>query len=169
MALRLGVVLLAAIAIMGTALWLVRERDGGAESHIAVADAWTRPAAEADGTAAVYLRIENTGDAGDRLTDVETPVAAKAEMHSSRMEGDIMRMRPVDSIEILAGKRTDFAPGGLHIMLTGLKQSLKEGDRFPLTLVFDRAGRIGTEVIVHDRGPAAAGQGGMGGMHESQP
>ena len=166
MAIRLGVVFLLAAAIVAAALWLAGGSGGGGHSRIAVSGAWTRPVADTDGAAAVYLRIENSGDGGDRLIGVETPAAAKAEVHSSQMDGDIMRMRPVDSVEIEAGGAVALAPGAMHIMLTGLKQGLKDGDRFPLTLVFAKAGRVETEVAVGEKGPAADAVPAMPGMHD---
>jgi copper(I)-binding protein len=162
MTLRLTAVVLVAAAILGTALWLAREPQGEGRGRIAVTNAWARPGAEVGGTAAVYLTIENSGEASDFLTGAETPVAESAEVHASQMEGDIMRMRRLETLEIFAGERTAFAPGGLHIMLTGVKTKLAEGDRFPLVLIFDDAGRVGTEVAVHDQGGAVGG-GAMGG------
>ena len=166
MAIRLGAVFLLAATIVAAAFWLIDGRNGDGHSRIAVAGAWTRPFAGSDGAAAVYLRIENSGDGGDRLTGVETPAAAKAEVHSTQMDGDIMRMRPADSVEIGAGEAVALAPGDMHIMLTGLKQGLKEGDRFPLTLVFAKAGRVETEVAVGEKGPAADAMPAMPGMHD---
>jgi len=156
MNLRLGAVVLLGVVILGLAFWLDRQGEG--ESRITVADAWARPVPEAGGTAAVYLEIENGGEAGDVLRVAQTPVAAKAEIHASRMDGDIMRMRRLDSLEIDAGKRAEFAPGGLHIMLIGLTRALEPDTHFPLTLVFDEAGRVTTQVTVREEGGAGGRQ-----------
>ena len=166
MAIRLGAVFLLAAALVAAMLWLAGESGGDAPSRIVVAGAWARPVADIGGAAAVYLRVENSGDGGDRLTGVETPAAAKAEDHSSQMDGDIMRMRPVDSVEIGAGQTAALSPGAMHIMLTGLKQGLKEGESFPLTLVFAKAGRIETNVGVSEQGPAAGAMPAMPAMHD---
>ncbi|MGQ0676644.1 MAG: copper chaperone PCu(A)C [Rhodospirillales bacterium] len=113
--------------------------------------------ASAGKTGAAYLSVEN-GGAADRLVAAASPAAEKAELHSMTMDDAIMRMRRVDGIDIRAGAKTALEPGGLHVMLIGLKAPLKEGDSFPLTLVFARAGKIEVEVIVQKPGAAAGHQ-----------
>jgi copper(I)-binding protein len=61
-------------------------------------------------------------------------------------------MRPVEAIEVTPGAPIVLQPGGLHVMLIGLKAPLKEGERFPLTLTFERAGTIEVEVVVEKLG-----------------
>jgi hypothetical protein len=68
------------------------------------------------------------------------------------MKGDVMTMAPVECLVIPAGGRITMAPGGLHIMLTGLASPLKEGQRFPLRLSFDGAGEITAEIAVKSAG-----------------
>ena len=75
------------------------------------------------------------------------------ELHVHAMKGDVMTMAPVRCLMIPAGSRTTMAPGGLHIMLTGLASPLKPGQRFPLRLYFDAAGEIAVDVMV--KGPSA--------------
>jgi copper(I)-binding protein len=71
------------------------------------------------------------------------------------MEGDVMRMRQVDAIDVPAGQAVELKPGSFHLMLMGLKAPLKAGDRFPLTLKFEKAGEVKVDVAVQT-GPAAA-------------
>jgi copper(I)-binding protein len=99
-----------------------------------------------------YLTLANQGK-DDRLLSASAPVAADVQLHLMKMEGDVMRMRQVDGIDLPAGKPVVLAPGGLHVMLIGLKAPLKEGDRFPLTLKFEHAGE--TVVTVNVEGTAA--------------
>jgi copper(I)-binding protein len=99
-----------------------------------------------------YLTLDNQGKA-DRLLSASAPVAASVELHLMKMEGDVMRMRQVDGIDLPAAKAVVLAPGALHVMLIGLKAPLKEGDRFPLTLKFEHAGE--TVVTVNVEGAAA--------------
>ena len=73
------------------------------------------------------------------LTAVASPAAARTELHSTSVEEGVMRMRPVARIELPSGKAVKLAPGGLHIMLIGVKQPLKPGDKVPLTLTVQRA------------------------------
>jgi copper(I)-binding protein len=122
------------------------------EPGIIVTDAWTRPSS-AGATAAVYLRIANTGTVRDRLIRAETPVAARAAIHTHVMVDDVMKMRHLDSIGVMPNESVPLAPGGLHIMLSDLKKALDPGDSFPLTLVFERSGAISTQVEV--RGPGS--------------
>jgi copper(I)-binding protein len=75
-------------------------------------------------------------------------VAVRVEMHSMSMDGAVMRMRPVASVQVPAGARISFEPGGLHAMLIDLKQPLQQDQRFPLTLLFEHAGRVRVEVLV---------------------
>lgn len=104
-----------------------------------------------------FMVLHNGGKEADRLLKAESPVAASVELHTHMKDGEAMRMRPVDSIPLPAGGEARLEPGGHHIMLIGLKQPLKEGTSFPLTLIFEKAGRITIEVPVHKPG-ASGGQ-----------
>jgi len=106
-----------------------------------ITGAWARPAGAGD-TSAVYLRLMNRGETADRLLAVETEAADAAEIHTMRMDGDIMRMRPVDGLDIPGGETAVLQPGGMHIMLMGLTEPLHEGDNLVLTLVFESGVRV---------------------------
>ncbi|MFZ0694253.1 MAG: copper chaperone PCu(A)C [Alphaproteobacteria bacterium] len=153
---RLATLLLViAAAILGIALWLVRQPDE--KPVITVSHAWTRPVSTANAAAAVYFEIDNNGEGGDQLTGAQTPVAEKAEMHTSQMQGDVMQMRSISSVDIHADEHMAFSPGGLHLMLTGVKNALAEGDHFPLTLEFGKTGTVTIDVAVTEKGLAAPG------------
>jgi periplasmic copper chaperone A len=108
----------------------------------------TMPSQPAGGA---YLTIENKGESADRLIAASSPVAKKVEIHTMAMEGNVMKMREVEGIELKPSSRIEMKPGqGYHLMLMGLQQPLKAGDKFPLTLVFEKAGK--TEVSVSVRG-----------------
>jgi copper(I)-binding protein len=113
---------------------------------------WARATPGHSPNGAAYLTLSTEGAQADRLTSVATPVAAKAELHTHLMEGNVMKMRPVEAIEVAPGAPIVLQPGGLHVMLIGLKAPLKEGERFPLTLTFERAGTIEVEVVVEKLG-----------------
>ena len=81
-------------------------------------------------------------------------MSKSVELHQMQMQGDVMRMRQVDAIDIPANKSVALEPGGLHIMLVGLKAPLKEGDRFPMTLTFEKAGEVKVDVVVEGVKPA---------------
>lgn len=113
----------------------------------------TPPGAVAAGA---YLSIENKGKAADKLLRAASPAAGLVELHSMSMDGNVMRMRAVPSIDVAAGATVKLAPGGLHVMLQDLKRPLKEGERIPMTLVFERAGEVKVELAVQ-KSDAAAG------------
>src|SRR5262245_16809941 len=82
-------------------------------------------------TGVAYVTIENQGTVADRLTAVASPVATRAEVHDQIMENGIAKMRAAGPVELPPGARTAIEPGGLHIMLMGLKQPLVEGEVVP--------------------------------------
>ena len=107
---------------------------------------------------AAYLTIRNDGTAADRLVGGAADVADKVELHTHINDAGVMRMREVEGgIEVPPGEAVAMKPGGLHVMFFGLKQPLKEGESFPLTLTFERAGSVEVTVQVE---AVAAGAGG---------
>ncbi|MBS1254070.1 MAG: hypothetical protein MAG451_03126 [Anaerolineales bacterium] len=118
-----------------------------ATPQIHVEGAWSRPAT-AGGTGAVYVTVTNEGGAADSLLGAQSEIAEAVELHETTMENDVMRMQPVSSVEVPAGGRVTFEPGGLHVMLIGLKQDLSAGDRFEITLQFEASGSVPVEVSV---------------------
>jgi copper(I)-binding protein len=121
---------------------------------ITVDHVWSRAAA-AGRTGAVYLTVTDTG-APDRLTGVSSPVANKVELHETQNVNGVMQMRPVDALPVAPGKPVTLAPGGYHIMMIGLKQPLKEGDTFPVTLTFEHAGPVTATATVARAGATSA-------------
>ena len=136
----------------------------GSQQGIAVSNAWARASAGAATTGAAYFTITDNASA-DRLIGASTPVAGKAELHESRNENGVMQMRAVPSLPLEPGKSVTLAPGGYHVMLMELKQPLKVGDSFPLTLTFEKAQAITVQVKIGAAGAAAP----MQGMHGTQP
>jgi copper(I)-binding protein len=88
---------------------------------------------------AVYLKIQNTGSSVDHLLEGDTPVAGGVELHQSILAGEVVRMRRVEKLTLSPGELVELRPGGLHLMLLGLRRSLNPGDTFPLTLRFQGA------------------------------
>jgi copper(I)-binding protein len=113
------------------------------------------PAGAANGAA--YLRgIRNTGDQPDRLVGASTPAARTVEIHRSVVDAqNVMRMRAIEGIDLPPKAELRLRHGGEHhLMLIGLKQPLKDGDRFPMTLRFEKAGE--REVMVWVQTPRGA-------------
>ncbi|MBN9496929.1 MAG: copper chaperone PCu(A)C [Alphaproteobacteria bacterium] len=125
-------------------------------ADIKVDDAWARPTLGQARNGAAYLTITTTG-APDRLVAASAPVAGKTELHSMTMNNNVMQMRPVDAIQVTPGTEVKLQPGGLHVMLLDLKSPLKLGEKFPLTLKFERGGEVQVQVEV--RQPRAGGHG----------
>lgn len=96
----------------------------------------------------VYLRIDNRAREAERLTSASSAAAARTDLHMTEEDGDVVRMRRVESLEIAGGETFAFEPGGAHIMLPGLKAPLREGEHFMLTLQFETAGSVTVEVSV---------------------
>ena len=143
----------------------VAQQPGAQQSGIKIDHVWSR-AAVAGHTGAVYLTITDTGPA-DTLTGVATPAAARAGLHETVNDNGVMKMRPVASLAVTPGKPVTLAPGGYHVMLMDLKQPLKEGDSFPVTFSFAKAGQVTATATVEKAGAAAMpgmDQGSMGGM-----
>ena len=98
---------------------------------------------------AYTITITNTGTTPDRLVSAKSAAAGAVQVHEMKMEGNVMRMREVDGgLAIAPGATVTLAPGGLHIMLMGLKAPLRQGEKVPLTLVFEKAGSIDVELAV---------------------
>jgi len=113
----------------------------------------TPPSAPAGGG---FLKITNTGSTPDRLVSASSPAAELVQVHEMKMEGNVMRMREVDKgLEIPAGGSVTLAPGSYHLMMMGLKAPLKQGSPVPLTLVFEKAGKIDVELAVESIGAQA--------------
>ncbi len=110
---------------------------------------WARASIGAAKAGVAFMQIENAGAATDRLIAVETEVAKHAALHTHIMDGDIMKMRPVEGgIEIPPKGMAMLKPGGQHVMLMGLKAPLEEGDGMMMKLTFEKAGSIEIMVIV---------------------
>jgi len=108
---------------------------------------WARASAGAAKAGAAYLTITDLGEP-DRLIGASTPVAASAELHESMAEMGMMKMRPVAGLDLAQGKPVTLGPGGYHLMLMGLKEPLKAGESFPLTLRFEHAPPLTVTVAV---------------------
>jgi copper(I)-binding protein len=107
---------------------------------------------------AAYLTLENKGKNSDKLVSITSPAAKSVEIHTMSMEGNVMKMREVSHIEIKPGAKVTMKPGdGYHIMLVGIQQPLKAGDQVPLTLNFEKSGKVEVSAQVADKGAKAAG------------
>jgi hypothetical protein len=137
--------LLLIAALLFTSATAAAQHEAGS---IQVMHPWSRALPPVSANGAAYVTLMNSGHHADKLVGASSPVAQRAELHTHSMEGGVMKMRPVSSVELAPGKEVEFKPGGLHVMLIGLKHPLKKGDRFPLTLQFAHTPPMTVEVTV---------------------
>jgi copper(I)-binding protein len=116
---------------------------------------WARATAPNAKAGGAFMTLTDSG-APDRLVSAATPVAGMAEVHRTVEENGVMKMLPVDGIDLAPGQPVTLAPGGYHVMLMGLKQQLKQGDSFPLTLTFAKAAPMTVMVMVEAPGASGA-------------
>ena len=109
---------------------------------------WARATPAGTKTGAAYVTLSNHGKTADRLIGASTPFAEKVQFHMDVEENGVMRMHELFAVDIGPGTGFTFKPGGAHMMLVGLKQPLKEGQFLPLTLEFEKAGKIDVEAPI---------------------
>jgi copper(I)-binding protein len=110
---------------------------------LVITQAWSRATPGGAKVAGGYLTIENNGSTPDRLIGGTVDVAAKVEVHEMATKNGVMTMRQLDSgLTIEPGKTVKLAPGGYHLMMLDLKSPLKKGDQLPVTLEFEKAGKV---------------------------
>lgn len=134
-----------------------------AAAQLKTSGAWIRATPS---VGAGYLVIDN-GGAADRLVGASSDAASAVELHTHKMEGDVARMRQVDDVALAAGQKLEFRPGGLHLMLMGLKRPLKNGDQVAIKLRFEKAGEVPVNFVVdNQRVPAPAANPHAGHKHD---
>ena len=137
------------------------EYRGEMPAGVEVVKAWARASAGMAKNGGAYLTVLNGGKEGDRLVAAEAGIAKKVELHTHINDNGVMKMRQVDGIDVPAGKGVMLKPGSYHVMFMGLNNPLKEGEKFPLTLTFEKAGKKTVEVTVMGVGAMKPGGHGM--------
>ncbi|MBA3597892.1 MAG: copper chaperone PCu(A)C [Methylibium sp.] len=145
--------LVAICVALGAPLALAHDYQAGA---IRIAHPWARPTVAGQMAGGGYFKLENRGKTADRLLSVSSTAAERVELHTMKLDGDVMRMRQLDAIELPAGGSVELKPGGDHLMLLGLKAPLELGKSIPLKLTFEKAGDVMVEVKVEKAAAAAA-------------
>jgi len=123
-----------------------------AATGIEISHGWVRPAAQGE-NGAVYFLLENHSASADELLGVSSDIAEAAEIHESKMEGDVMQMNQLMSVPIQGKTSLEFAPGGLHIMLIRLKKDLKINEEIELVLRFKNHEDITIKVPIKETAP----------------
>ena len=107
--------------------------------EVSVKDPWVRGTVQGQSATGAFMEL--TGKSNARLVGAASPVAKTVEVHNMKVENGVMKMFPVDVIDLPAGKPVKLAPGGYHVMLMGLQKPLNAGDKVPLKLTFELANK----------------------------
>jgi copper(I)-binding protein len=144
--------------------------DAQSTGTIAVANPFSRATPGNSKVGAGFMTITNKGSVADRLVSVTSSAAEKIQIHETQKQGGVTKMRELpDGLPIAAGKIVTLTPGGYHLMLIGLKVQLKQGDKVPITLNFEKSGKV--EVVLDVQGigaqkPSGAMPADSGHMHK---
>jgi len=130
---------------------------GCARAQVEIKDAWIRATAPGQKTAAGYMTISNKSAQPERLVGGSSEAAAKVQTHVSVKDGDIVRMREVKGYDIPARGSFELKPNGSHLMLVDIKRPLKEGEKIPVLLKFEKSGEIKVDFGVRPLGASASG------------
>ena len=154
--------LVTSLFLLGCALSLWPDLSGAHEYRVAglkIEHPWSRATAPGVPVGVGYLVLVNESAKADELIGASSPLAAQVEIHVTREEGGMTRMRRVERVPLPPGTTVRFAPGGTHLMLTGLKRPLAAGEKVPLLLRFAGAGeqRVELEVESPDSEPGSGG------------
>jgi copper(I)-binding protein len=146
---------LAAMALAATAAQFPAfAEDPVAVGNLRIMHPWARASAGHGKAGAAFMTITNTGGEDDKLVAAATTNAKKTEIHETKMEDGVMKMRMLmGGLAIPAGSEVELKPMGLHVMLMGVTEKLVEGETLILTLTFEKAGSV--EVAVPIAGPGA--------------
>lgn len=136
--------LLSALLVVPAPSW---SHETTTDHALEISGVWARKTRRTT-SAAVYLKIHNGTETVESITDVSSPIANMATLHLSQEVDGVMRMDMQDSVTVPVNETVSFEPGGLHIMLMGLSKPLAEGEVFPVTLSFEKAGDITVYVDV---------------------
>ncbi|HTJ02042.1 MAG TPA: copper chaperone PCu(A)C [Methylovirgula sp.] len=155
-------ILAGALAAMLTSPVVAKDYTAGS---LKIEQPWARATPKGAPVGGGYFTVTNNGSAPDRLVGGSVPVSSGFEIHEMAMDNGVMKMRMLSNgIEIKPGATLTFKPGGYHLMFTGLKDQLKQGETFKGTLQFEKAGKVDVEFSVQGMAATGAGASGHGGM-----
>ena len=165
---RKMIAMLFGAALMAGLAGSVARADDVKAGDLVISQAWTRATPNGAKIGTGYFTIENKGTTADKLVGVSGEVSDKIEVHEMSMNNGVMKMRPVDGgLTIEPGKTVKLAPSGYHLMIMDLKSPLKQGGKVPVTLEFEKAGKVAVTLDV--QGIGAQGPGGGDGMMKMSP
>ena len=121
-------------------------------AQVSVEQPWSRATPPGAKIGVGFMLLKNAGAAAERVVAVTSPLAGRVEMHVSTRDGDVMKMRQVESFDVPAGGSFDLKPGGAHLMLVDLHRPFKQGEKVPLTLKLEKGGELKVELTVEALG-----------------
>ncbi len=132
---KIGLPLLSAMFIASILISACSKQDS-----IEIKNQWARASNDGQDVSAAYMTIVSNEDTS--LIAIDSDVADVIEIHSMSMENGVMKMRMLDTLDLIAGKPTELSPGGFHLMLFDLKKPLAAGKEAHFTLHFkNKAGQ----------------------------
>jgi periplasmic copper chaperone A len=162
---------IAAAAVMASSLATARAEEIKA-GDLVISQAWSRATPKGAKIGGSYVTVENKGTVPDKLIGASSDVAGSIQVHEMSTTNGMMKMRPVEGgLTIEPGKTVKLAPGGYHLMMMDLKNPLKQGDKVPVTLEFEKAGKVSVSLDVQGvgaQGPAGSSDG-MKKMDKGMP
>jgi len=155
-------------ALLCLALSLAQPAFAQSPAPVTAVGVWARASVQGQRSSGAFMTL--TASEPVTLVGIATPVAGIAEVHEMKMEGDVMRMRPVQALKLPANKPVQLSPGGYHLMLQELKAPLKPDTTIPMTLTFRTAAgeerQLALQVPVSVMPPKDAAAATMHGMHK---
>lgn len=130
------------------AIWLLLWPLAAQAGDLRAENAWSLPTLGKVRSGVVYFTLTNAGKTDDVLLSAASPVSERLEIHRNEMKRDMIQMRRLENVALPAGQSVTFAPSGHHLMLLDLRRPLVAGERFPLTLTFEKAAAQTVEVEV---------------------
>jgi hypothetical protein len=121
-------------------------------AQVSVEQPWSRATPPGAKIGVGFMLLKNAGAAAERVVAVTSPLAGRVEMHVTTRDGDVMKMRQVESFDVPAGGSFDLKPGGAHLMLVDLHRPFKQGEKVPLTLKLEKGGELKVELTVEALG-----------------
>ena len=145
-----------------TAACQAEHKTAQAADSVKIENPYARAAPPGQANSGAFMTFVNTGDVDHSVKSAASPVADTVELHTHTNNNGVMEMRQVPQIDVPAKGRTELKPGGLHIMLLGLKQAMKAGETAEITITFEDGSSTTVKAPIQDVTPPAGGH--MGGM-----
>lgn len=153
----IGRVVVCLLILLAASLSVTAQEASAAE--LTIKRAWSRVAPPGAPVLGGYLSITNEGEQPDRLIAASSTISDNVQIHMSSVNDGVATMRQVtDGVAIPSGETVEFEPGELHLMLLNPKSRPGEGEKIPLTLTFEKAGRLDIELVVARSPPDVANE-----------